>query len=199
MGMKIKAMLLLVALAGCERITVPALASFLPGGALPAMRWDVRAEAKEWTTKALAAVARHDGELASRVPGDIAVFCPGYAKRGVNDRRAFWVGLMSAVARYESGFNPQAVGGGGRYVGLMQISPQTARQYGCGAGSSAALKDGAANLACAVQVFAPHVAADGMVAGGGNRGMARDWGPTSKRSDRAEIVGWTSKQAYCKG
>lgn len=164
---------------------------------LPAMRWDAAPRASEWTQQALLQVAEHDSELTHTVPADIDVYCPGYAKASKDERRAFWVGLLSATAKYESGFNQAAVGGKGRYVGLMQISVPTARLYGCDANSSAELKNGEANLSCAVDIIAPHVAADGMVAGKGNRGIARDWGPWSSANNRAAMAAWTRSQTYC--
>ena len=187
-----------LSLAACAEVKLPDLSGILPSAALPAMRWDNRPEAANWTRAAYAAVASHDAQLALTVPKDIALFCPDYPKASLSDRRAFWVALMSSTAKHESGFNPAASGGGGRYVGLMQISPQTARQYDCAASTSKGLKDGAANLQCAVKVFAPHVAEDGMVAGNGNRGIARDWGPFHNQSSRHEIASWTSAQNYCK-
>ncbi len=165
--------------------------------ALPAMRWDHAPKASEWTAHALTQVAEHDSELTSTVPDDIEVYCPGYAKASAEMRRAFWVGVLSATAKYESGFNAAAIGGKGRYVGLMQISLPTAKRYGCDATSANGLKDGMANLSCAVDIVAPHVAADGLVAGKGNRGIARDWGPWSSAKTRATIAAWTSQQAYC--
>ena len=169
----------------------------LVAGKMPAMRWDARPEAPTWTSQTMAVVAAHDAQLAATVPGDIATFCPHYAKASLTERRAFWVALMSATAKHESGFNPKAVGGGGRYIGLMQISPRTARNSGCKADTASDLKDGIRNLECAIKVFAPHVAADGMVAGGGNRGIGRDWGPYRSAKNRADIAGWTAKQSYC--
>jgi hypothetical protein len=185
-------------LAGCEEANLASLAAFLPGGLVPDMRWDARPEAVAWTTRAMVAVARHDAELAKRVPADVGAFCPDYAKGTLQDRRAFWVGLLSATAKHESSFNPHAAGGGGRYVGLMQISPSTARIAGCDADSSAELKDGAANLECAVEIMAPHVAADGVVAGKGRSGVGRDWGPMGNRAMRGDIAAWTSAQDYCR-
>ena len=184
-------------MSACAGVSVTDRVAYLPAGPPPVMRWDGRPEAAEWTTRALTAVAARDGALASRVPGDITTFCPGYASAPMGDRRAFWVGLMSATAKHESSFNPRASGGGGRYIGLMQIAPGTARLAGCTAHTSAALKDGAANLECAIQIFAPNVVADGLVAGEGNRGLARDWGPFSRRSKRAEIAAWTAAQPWC--
>lgn len=186
-----------LSVSACAEVTLPDLASYLPGGALPAMRWDERPEAATWTARAMLAVGQRDAELAAQVPADIDTFCPGYRTASIAERRAFWVGLMSATAKHESSLNPKASGGGGRYIGLMQISRATAEQAGCEARSNAALKDGAANLECAVRIFAPRVAQDGMVAGSGNRGVGRDWGPFSRKSKRAEIAAWTAKQAYC--
>ena len=184
-------------LAGCNRIPLPDLAAMLPTGALPAMRWDHRPEAAEWTTRTLAALAKHDAVLASRVPDDIEHWCPGYKTASIPERRAFWAGLLSGIAKYESRWNPRASGGGGRYIGVMQISPKSAANYGCEARSSAALKDGAANLECAVELVAHNVARDGVVAGKGSRGVGRDWMPLRKSTKRAAIADWTRQQAYC--
>jgi hypothetical protein len=126
-------------------------------------------------------------------------YCPGYAQASPQDRRAFWVSIISATAKYESGFNAKALGLNGRYVGLMQISLATARHSGCEATTTASLKDGTANLSCAIKIIAPRVAADGMVAGDGNKGIARDWGPWAKARTRASIAKWTRAQDYCQG
>ena len=166
---------------------------------LPAMRWDSAAKAAEWTAEALAQVAEHDAELTDLIPKDIDVYCPGYAQGSLQDRRAFWVSIISATAKYESGFNAKAIGLHGRYVGLMQISLATARHSGCDATTTASLKDGKANLSCAIDIVAPRVAADGMVAGDGNKGIARDWGPWAKARTRATIAKWTRAQEYCQG
>lgn len=165
--------------------------------AAPPMQWDGQAQAPEWTKSAMQAVSEKDPVLAATVPADIETWCPGYATADLSDRRAFWVGLLSAVARHESGWNPAAAGGGGRYVGLMQISPQTARAHDCDAQSSGALKDGTANLTCAVEIFAKDVGRDGLVAGPGNRGFGRDWMPFRKDNTRADLAGWTRAQPWC--
>lgn len=188
----------LTACSGTARDTTTDRMSFLSdGGELPNMRWDHRKESDQWTTEALKAVADKDRQLSNRVPSDIAKWCPGYKTASLDDRRAFWVGLMSALAKHESTWNPRASGGGGRYIGLMQISPATARQHGCEAKSVAALKNGADNLTCAVEIFSSQVAKDGVVAGTGNRGVGRDWGPFRKASKRREMAAWTSRQPFC--
>ncbi|MFN7599741.1 MAG: hypothetical protein ACK5PT_23990, partial [Cereibacter sp.] len=73
----------------------------------------------------------------------------------------------------------------------------TARHFGCEATTAAALKDGVSNLSCAVRIAAVQVRRDGMVAGGGAKGMGRDWAPFRNSSKRAEMASWTRSQSYC--
>ena len=186
------ALLLILGLAGCAA-PKPEVSQ------APVMGWDHRPEAQEWTQSTMAAVAEKDDALAEQVPQDIATFCPAYPQADLTDRRAFWAGLLSATAKHESTWNPLASGGGGRWIGVMQIAPASAQNYGCDATSTAELKDGAANLECAVDILAVQVERDGLVAGGGNRGIGRDWAPFRSDSKRADIADWTSNQAYCQG
>jgi hypothetical protein len=164
---------------------------------LPPMRWDHRPEATIWTTKVLAAIDDHSANLPGIIPADIATWCPGYAEAEEAEREAFWAGLMSALAKHESTWNPRASGGGGKWIGLLQIAPATARHFGCEATTTAELKDGASNLTCAVRIAAVQVRRDGMVAGGGAKGMGRDWAPFRSSSKRAEMAAWTRAQSYC--
>jgi Transglycosylase SLT domain len=166
---------------------------------LPVMRWDHRPEADQWTAATLNAVARYDAVLADDVPADIGTWCPGYAKASVEERRIFWAGLLSALAKHESTWNPKASGGGGKWIGLTQIAPATARGHGCEATNVSELKNGAANLECAVAIAADKVAQDGLVAGNGNRGLGRDWAPFRADSKMADMAAWTRAQSYCQG
>lgn len=164
----------------------------------PPMQWDHRPEGGEWTESTLVAVSTKDPQLSERIPADIETWCPSYTEATVEERRAFWTGLLSAVAKYESTWNETASGGGGRWIGLMQIDPRSAANYGCEATSVGALKDGEANLECAVEIMSRQVAKDGLVAGGGNRGIGRDWAPLRSSQKRAAMAAWTSQQPYCK-
>lgn len=163
----------------------------------PPMQWDHRPEGEVWTDSALVALSTKDALLSDQVPADIETWCPAYAEAPVEARRAFWAGLLSSVAKYESTWNPLASGGGGRWIGLMQISPRSAANYGCEATSVAALKDGGANLECAVEIMSEQVAKDGMVAGNGSLGIGRDWAPLRSSQKRADMAAWTSAQPYC--
>lgn len=165
--------------------------------AQPAMRWDHRPEASQWTASAMRAVLTGAGQpLTNVVPRDIAAWCPTYPQNDAETRASFWVGLLSAMAKHESTWNPAAVGGGGQWFGLVQISPATARGYGCGATSGEALKDGTANLSCAIRIMASTVPRDGVVAAG-MRGVAADWGPFHSSAKRADMAAWTTSQDYC--
>ncbi|NUB43747.1 transglycosylase SLT domain-containing protein [Fertoebacter nigrum] len=166
-------------------------------GELPVMRWDHRPEAPVWTEQTLLAIQSNDAALTSLVPNDIATWCPAYPEADADQRRAFWSGIISALAKHESTWNPLAAGGGGRWIGLTQISPRTAAAYGCDATSVGALKDGAANLSCAVEIAAEQVARDGMVAGNGKQGMGRDWAPFRSAAKREDMAAWTRSQSYC--
>lgn len=162
------------------------------------MRWDTRPEAALWTRSALAALRTHAAPLSRTVPGDIADWCPAYAQAGAAARRAFWVGFLSALARHESTYDPRAVGGGGRWFGLLQIQPSTARGYNCRATSGAALRDGSANLSCALRIMTRTVLRDGVISRG-MRGVAADWGPLHSTAKRRDMAAWLRRQSYCRG
>lgn len=164
--------------------------------AMPNMAWDHRPDGTDWTAATLSALDSHGAVLAQTVPEDIAVYCPGYEQASEEDRQMFWSGLMSALAKHESTWRQDAVGGGGRWFGLVQISPGTARGYGCDARSGAALKDGEANLSCAVRIWSETVPRDNVVSAGGG-GVAADWGPFHSSRKRNDMINWTRSQSYC--
>jgi Transglycosylase SLT domain len=178
---------LMLGLTACAPL--PEMSSSLGfSGPLPATRWDHRPEADDWTRATLEALKSEGAVLLSSTPTDIDTYCPGYETASNDERAAFWVGMFSAIAKYESTWNPSAKGGGGRYLGLLQISPATARYVGC---DSKGLLDGATNLDCAVRIAANRVPSSAVA------GLTTDWGPMHDRSKRAEVAAWTSAQSYC--
>ena len=148
----------------------------------------------------MSALQGHGRPLIEMVPGDIADWCPAYAQNSPEQRAAFWNGFISGLVKHESAYKPRAVGGGGRWYGLTQILPATARGYGCRAANGEALKAGPANLSCAVRIMATTVRRDGVVAlkNGKLAGVAADWGPMTKRAKRADIANYTKRQKYCR-
>lgn len=160
------------------------------GEALPAMRWDHRPEAQHWTVETMNALETRGALLLNAVPEDIEVYCPGYVDADPEARAAFWAGLFSAIAKYESTWNPNAVGGGGRYKGLLQILPATAKSVGC---DPEALLDGSTNLRCAVRIANRRAARNDDTV----REITADWGPMHWSDKRAEMAAWTRSQSYC--
>lgn len=170
-------------------------------GHIPRTRWQHMAGHALWTRAALSALKDHGRPLVDLVPRDIADWCPKYPHASEAERRAFWVGFMSALAKHESTYQPWAVGGGGKWYGLLQILPSTARGYKCRVGTGHALQNGAANLSCAARIMAVTVPRDGVIHGYRGRkgqGVTADWGPMHSASKRRDMAGWLKQQNYCK-
>jgi hypothetical protein len=167
---------------------------------LPRARWENHPQGALWTRATMTAVRTHGRALIETVPSDIGDWCPAYPSNGPEKRAAFWTGMISALVKHESTYRPTAVGGGGKWYGLTQILPGTARGYGCRARNGAALKHGPSNLSCAVRIMATTVPRDGAVAlrNGRRAGVAADWGPMTRASKRADMAGFTRRQSYCR-
>lgn len=167
---------------------------------LPRMRWGNRDAEGKWKAAALVALNQHGQSLTQTIPRDIDTWCPFYAEADEVTRQAFWIGFMSALAKHESTYTPTAVGGGGQWFGLLQISPATARGYDCNAGTGEALKDGGANLSCAIRIMSVTVPRDGVITAKDERwrGVAADWGPMRNAEKRQDMVAWLNDQPYCK-
>jgi hypothetical protein len=166
---------------------------------MPNTRWTHQPDHLLWNRAALSALKTHGKPLVDLVPDDIREWCPRYPEATDADRRAFWLGFMSALAKFESTYKPRAVGGGGRWYGLLQILPATARGYKCNVGTGEALLDGSANLSCAIRIMAFTVPRDGVVHAKDKkwRGVSADWGPMRSPAKRADMAGWLKRQLYC--
>ena len=185
-----------VGVAGAETLRPSARES-----ALPRARWERRRDGDLWTRVSMSAVRAHGRSLVETVPDDIAEWCPAYGRQPETARAAFWTALLSTLARYESTWNPTAVGGGGRWHGLMQIYPPTAEFRRCRAQTGAALRHGPSNLACAVRIMAITVPRDNAIALKGTRrwrGVAADWGPIRTDWMRRDMQRYTRRQSYCR-
>lgn len=167
-----------------------------PWGAPPS-RWDGHPRDTEWTMAVMAALRGPGAPLVEVVPRDIADWCPGYEAADESRRRAFWAGLVSVLAWHESTHRPTAVGGGGRWFGLVQIAPGTARWRNCEATTGQALLDGVANLRCGVRIMGVTVPRDRVVSRG-MEGVAADWGPFHSRRKREDMRNWVRAQDYCR-
>ncbi len=181
---------LILILAGC---------SIRPEPEIPvAMRWDHRPEAAEWTQASLDMLAGDAAILTEVDVSDGEYWCPGYSDAAPETRALFWAGFLSALAQHESTWNPEAVGGGGRWFGLMQIYPPTARYRQCQVTSGQGLTDGAANLRCALRIMTHTVPRDGVISQG-RHGVAADWGPMRNAAKVEQMRSWLHQQSYCQG
>lgn len=167
---------------------------------VPRARWEHRRNGMLWTRVALAAVSTHGATLTQTVPKDITEWCPAYPDGSADQRAAFWAALISTLSRYESTWKPAAVGGNGRWFGLMQIYPPTAEFRKCRVQSGEGLKRAAANLNCAVRIMAVTVPRDNAISvkDGRWRGVAADWGPMRNDWMRRDMQRYTKRQPYCR-
>ncbi len=135
--------------------------------------WSSTNQDGSWTRAAEQAVA--NSVLPRQVPADVHYFCPTYPTLSVQQRRKFWVGLLSAMAKPESNFQPHryytekfADAKGRRVVsrGLLQISIESANQprYDCDIPTATLLHDPKVNLACGVKILSKWVKTDGVIA-----------------------------------
>lgn len=170
------------------------------GDVVPRARWDHRPAGRIWTRAAISALKSHGKPILQTVPRDIADWCPAYPDASPDQRAAFWAGFMSALAKHESTYRQAAVGGNGRWYGLLQILPATARGYKCAAPSREGLKHGPSNLSCAVRILTVVMPRDKVMAHKDKRwrGVAADWGPMRISSKRKDISAWTRSQNYCR-
>lgn len=181
-------------------VSVPGIGEDIAVSLRPAAReplrvraqWDFQRNGRAWTRATMAAIEAHGNGLDDFVPSDMADWCPGYAQNSPAERRAFWAGLFSALAYYESTWRPTAVGGGGQWYGLLQVLPSTARLYRCRATTGQGLLSPAENLSCSVRIASRQVQRRGTI----RRGML-DWGPFHDARKRAQMAAWTREQSYC--
>ncbi len=193
---KLEILALLVTLAGSAAAEPVRPVARIEGR--PPAVWDGRAGADRWTHAVMSGLRGPALTLVRAVPRDIAGWCPGYGAAGPGARQAFWLAFVGLLARHESGLDPHAQGGGGRWIGLMQISPATAAWRGCAAASPAALADGGENLACALRIMARAVARDGVIGGADAKGAAADWGPLRQQATRTAMMARTRALPACR-
>lgn len=220
---RLAALAALMALSSCgvkQAVSAPTL---FP--AAPPMSWEEQQESAAWTEAALSALSSEGVTLMSSMPADVLEYCPNYAKQTQPQRAAFWAGFVSAMARQESGLNPLASGGNGLRMGLMGISPKSAKSSGC----EGSLLDAKANVTCAVRILAREVARDGAIhsaaqgapalvephaaseAKGGEKsgrgitinagrwfGVAREFVSLRSAGGRSAIANFTRRQSYCR-
>jgi len=154
-----------------ESVTVPDPASEVRAPA----DWDSKSEAESWTNSlAMSLEAYGQGLLATTSVKDAKKYCPKYSSLSRDQRKAFYIMLISSMARFESSFKPETTytedfkDSQGLWVksrGLLQISKESANQsaYGCKIVDKEDLHLPAVNLACGVKILNYWIKKDGYV------------------------------------
>jgi len=180
------------------------------GAGASGMPWDGKhADASRWTQYTADAIAQYGSAMRTKRPSDVASFCPNYANLDEKGRTQFWVGLVAAIAKYESSYNPNTryqenfKDSSGTAVvsrGLLQISAESARNYGCSVSSGTALHDAKVNLTCGVRIINHWLAQDGVISAQTSdwRGAARYWAVLRKSSTLGPIRTMTRGLSVCK-
>ncbi len=185
----------------------------------PEVDWVHKAAADEWTDLTGVAIDEIGAPLVASVPSDAEAFCPAFRQLSSEGRRAFWISLISAMARFESSFDPSvsfdekkhcpscawAVTRDGRNVvsrGLLQLSQESANGYrGCSVpvADELRLHEPALNLMCGVAIMSKLVSEDGVISGGrpGSwQGGARYWS-VLRPGKLSKIQSFTAGTSYC--
>lgn len=134
------------------------------------------------------ALETYGQDLLKAEPSDLRDWCPNPSNRVL-----FYTALMNALAKFESNYNEKETyvekdifDKNGKNVisaGLLQISLESGKSYGCPITKTEDLFDPAVNIACFVRIARRWVVNDGVIQGGhvdAWRGLARYFSPFRK-------------------
>ena len=204
-----------------ETATEPATGSATPDPTVPppaerpaqaVAAWDGRPQAAQWTEIVLDELDSSGAGLLGTEIADADALCPAYPELTPAERKLFYLGLVSRMAQFESGFDPETRftesftdSTGQRVVsrGLLQLSIESARGYqGCSPPTAQSLHDPRTNLHCGIVILNRWVSQDGVVGervGGGWRGGARYWSVLRETSPRrTQIEEFTRNLPVCR-
>lgn len=172
--------------------------------------WEDKDAATKWTKATIKALEDNGQALLGENPTDAKDFCPRYAKLDVNQRGEFWVKFISAMADRESSFRE-----GLNYTedfkdrtntkvvsrGLLQISAESAKDYGCIIDSGRDLLVAEVNIRCGIKILNRWMINDKAIASGSTnawKGGARYWSVLRRTSSRNIIKASLSDLPFCK-
>ncbi len=177
----------------------------------PQFDWDGKhGDSELWNEFSYKAMADLGSDLLENEPADIKTFCPAYENLNKEGQVMFWISLVAAMTRYESSFNPATSyqenfkDQNGEYIvsrGLLQLSIESGRGYGCPLESALSLHDPETNLRCGIRILNRWVGRDGLITGksssGSWRGGARYWAVLRKTSTLQGIIEKTKNNSLC--
>ena len=167
-------------------------------------RWEKKhPDGRDWTLSTYREISKVAAGLVTATPYDYKDFCPEYKSLSPENKKNFWVYLLSSMAELESNFNPSLSyresfrDGSGNYVmsrGLLQISIESGNAYGCAFKSQSDLNDPYRNLSCGLRILNKWVVNDKRIAGsvsGSWRGGSRYWSVLRTSTKVNSIKSWT--------
>ena len=181
--------------------------------------WDgYQARDGDYTGRDLTRITLHElnflpDEFYAFVPKDIRRWCPGFRRQGLEGRKAFYLGLISGIARFETDFRAHVkyLEAGGHYSrGILQLGQLALSYYPEGrcdaSGDPRQLHDLRENISCGVMLVNHWVEKDGYIASSGNvgdgdarfYGSARYWSTLRDyRKSYSEIQRFTRSLPVC--
>jgi hypothetical protein len=175
--------------------------------------WEMKSSNnREWSEHIYRELPTLGPALLSVNPADAKIFCPNYRNLNQSERKQFWAFFISTMVKFESNFNPKASltegfrDNTGRYVvsrGLLQISLESSKSYGCGFKTAAEIHHPQRNLSCGIKILNHWMQKDGRIAsktGAGWRGGARYWAVLRQgpKDSYRSIVKWNNALPICK-
>lgn len=197
--------------AGAARAQAPAPAP-APAPVPPSFTavWDgASPDAPAWTRILDEELRDHGDKLIDFIPADAEAFCPNWAGLDPRGREQVWITLISAIAKYESGFDPAAAYDepeplSERSVGLLQLSLSDSVDFHCGFATEVEIEDARNNLDCGVRILVELVLPDQVIGGGredDRQGAAAYWSVLNRRGhpkSRAVIIALTKALPECR-
>ncbi len=169
-------------------------------------------QGKAWTEFVNRELDLNGQNLLDVIPADRNLFCANYSNLSEQQRKAYWVFLISSMVRFESNFNPSASytegfddAQGNAVVsrGLLQLSIESGNSYGCQFKSAQEVHDPLKNLSCGVKILNRWLGRDGRIAGKVDskwRGGARYWSVLREgdKTSYKSILSWSQNLSICK-
>ncbi len=169
---------------------------------------------QSWTRHIFKETLRFSNQILHGTPRDIAEFCPNWSNLSLEHRRGFLTVFITTISKWESNFNPQVFfkegynDSTGRPVisrGLLQLSVQSARSYGCNV-DEVTLHDPKLNLSCGISILNKWVTLDGYLGSSvelangqfAHYGGARYWSVLrNAHLSRARMITYLKTQKLC--
>jgi hypothetical protein len=174
--------------------------------------WDGKhPDALTWTRATVTAIERYGQDMLNAAPSDIQSYCPRFKNLRKEEKLAFWVHMISAIAQKESGFDPAksyeetfANSKGEKVMsrGLLQLSLESANNanYGCRFKTEKELEDPIKNLVCGVKILNHWIKLEPVISRNADKdwyGASKYWGVLRASDTRKFISSKTSDLPIC--